>query len=115
MINEEILEKINKEKFRRKLLIASRIIAIFFILAIFFIGFVQINYAKEFNKLKSEHGSLAYCYLCGLENLRRCECQYVYELQEIDIKQYSKNLAENNIRKCDDLNKEPNLSIIDIH
>ena len=75
--DEEILTIISKEKFRRKMVTASRVIAILLILAIVYIGYIQIVYVKDLNQLRSEHGSLAYCYMCGLENYRKCEGQYI--------------------------------------
>ena len=53
-MNPEILKEASKEHFRRKLLILSRIIAIGLIIAIVWIGFIQIKYAKEINRLKKE-------------------------------------------------------------
>jgi hypothetical protein len=54
--------------FRRKLAIASRIIALFLILVLAFIGYSYYKYGA----LTSEKGS---CYMCGLETLRVCSCQ----------------------------------------
>ena len=105
---ENILSLESKEKFRRKILIGSRVIAVFFILSIFWIGFVQVKYVKEVNQIKSEYGPLGYCYLCGLESGRSCSCNYIPELVEadkdFDIKAYLENIANSNINECEDMN-----------
>lgn len=115
--SKEILTLVSKEKFRRTLLIISRIIAVFLIISIIWIGFVQMNYAKEVNVIKSEYGSLGYCYLCGLETGRTCSCNYISDLilngGDFDMKIYLENIASNNIFPCENrnnLNKDFNFS-----
>ncbi len=92
------------QKFRKRLLISSRILALLLILSIFFIGFVQIHYVKEINELRNEYGNQAYCYLCGLENGKSCSCQTIPELiansEEFDKKVFLENIAIQNIEKC---------------
>lgn len=107
-----------EEKFRKKLLIASRVIALLLVLAIFFIGFVQINYAKEFNELRRQHGNNAFCYMCGLESARTCSCNYeiqtIAESPEFNRQSYLEMIATRNIEKCEDRNGElelPNLTL----
>jgi hypothetical protein len=89
-------------KFRKKLAIWSRILAFLLIIAIFWIGFVQVKYAKEFNDLKSEYGPHAYCYMCGLESIKRCDCIYKSddEWKLIDVGNFKQELAEDNALKC---------------
>ena len=73
---EDILTLVSKEKFRRRLLVVSRLIAVVLILTIIWIGFIQIKYAKEVNEIRGMYGSLGYCYMCGKEAFRKCDCQY---------------------------------------
>lgn len=106
----DILTDISKEKFKRKLSIfratATRIIAILLILAIGYTGYIQMEYAKEVSQIKEEYGSLGYCYLCGKENLRTCECQYIPELllDKTNVSFYANIAAENNIKPCPNKN-----------
>jgi len=105
-----ILTAVNKEKFRRKLAIASRILAIFLILAIIFIGFVQIKYVKEINSYRAKYGSKWACYVCGLENGRSCSCNYLPQLAVsnpdlFDKEAWLKNIASQNIIPCENKNK----------
>jgi len=101
--NPDILTLEDKERFRRKLLIATRVIATFFVLAIIFIGVIQIKYVNEVNQIKTEYGERGYCYLCGLETGRSCTCNFVPDivrneesfnwsgyLQNIAIQKYSR-------------------------
>lgn len=102
----DIFTRENQEKFRRKLSIASRLIAILLIGAIFFIGYIQIAYVKDMAAVKEKYGSMANCYLCGKENLRTCECQYLPQLQEdtTNISFIAEQTAQNNILPCPDRN-----------
>lgn len=102
----DILKEENKEKFRRKLLIASRLIAVLLILALFWIGYAQVSYCKEVRKIMNENGELGYCYMCGKESLRKCECQYNHALTNVDYDILSNTTAHYNIRKCNDLNDD---------
>jgi len=72
----ELLYKIDKENFRQKLLYISRIIAVFLVFAIIWIGYIQMMYVQDINVLREDMGSQAWCYLCGKETLKKCECQY---------------------------------------
>lgn len=115
-MNKKQLQLIDNQKFRRKLLVASRVLALLLILSIFFFGFVQINYMKEINELRNEHGNQAYCYLCGLENGKACSCTTIPELvvnsKDFDRKTYLENIAIQNTEKCLVNNKkELNISI----
>lgn len=108
--DSDILTLEDKERFRRRLLIASRVIAVLLILAIIWIGYVQMTYAKDIARIKEQYGSLGYCYLCGLENYRLCECQYKYELEvingEINYTDVGLKAAEHNIQQCPNKNKK---------
>lgn len=98
----DILTLVDKEKFRRKLLVYSRLIAVGLVLAIFWFGYVNYSYAKDINKIKSEYGIMSYCYLCGLETLKKCDCQYNYAEygDEVNFTEISKNTALYNIELC---------------
>jgi len=106
----DVLTKKNKELFRRKLLIASRVLSLLLILGIFFIGFVQIKYAKEVNQIKSQYGPNGYCYMCGLETGKNCACSYLPDvllrMNDVEIKEYLKTIAEANTFPCENLNKD---------
>ena len=103
----DILILANKEKFRRKLLISSRVIGVLLVLAIFFIGFTQIKYVAKINEIKSEHGKLAYCYLCGLENGRSCSCNYIPDIMgNTNLKEWKESIAMRNIIPCENRNKK---------
>ena len=106
---QDILTLENKEKFRRKLLISSRIIGVLLILAIFWIGFIQIKYVAKINAIKTEYGEGAYCYLCGLENGRSCSCNYISDMDarnpDFDSENYLENIAIGNVAPCENMNK----------
>ena len=114
-----ILTAVNREKFRRRLAIASRIIAIFLIISIFFIAFVQIKYVKEINEYRSKYGNRWSCYLCGLELGRSCSCNYLpqmaYDNPDLfDKDSFYENIAAGNIVPCEDRNvkiRDLNLSL----
>lgn len=103
-MEEDILTQISKEKFRRRLSIASRVIAICLILAIVWIGYVQMTYSKEVLGIKSKYGSLGYCYLCGLENYRSCSCNYIYTTMKSQpnwsLDNYAQMIADSNLLAC---------------
>jgi hypothetical protein len=116
--SKNILSIESKEKFRRTILLLSRLLAFFLILGIFFIGFVQIKYSKEVTELKNKYGSNAYCYLCGYESGKVCGCHYIPELvvknSDFDAKTYFTNIAISNAAICENINnqeKELNFSL----
>ncbi len=107
----DILTLVNKEKFRRRLAMGSRVIAIILILAIFFIAFVQIKYVKEINDYRSKYGSRWSCYLCGKEMGRSCTCNYLPQIAAndpdlFDSESWYDNIATANIVPCEDRNKQ---------
>jgi len=117
----DILTLANKEKFRRKLLISSRVIGVLLILAIFWVGFIQIKYVNKVNSIKLEYGKNAYCYLCGLENGRSCSCNYINDMDfknpNFDWDSYLENIAFQNTIPCENRNKnlwdiEPEINLI---
>lgn len=89
------------EKRKRLTILFTRIIALFFILALFYIGYIQFEAVKSYNQKIDEYGNLGYCYLCGEKALRRCECQYNYNVYgEANYTAVSNELANYNIQKC---------------
>jgi len=113
-LNTEILERISKEKFRRRVIIASRLLALVLIISIFNVAWVQMKYSKDVNKLKSQYGSLGYCYLCGLETYRLCSCQYKNRMTmtNSNLTELGIITANNNILPCP--HQETNSSMINI-
>jgi hypothetical protein len=95
------------EKRKRTALIVTRGIAIFCVFALFFIGYSQLEASRSYGAIKEKYGNNAYCYLCGLENLKKCECVYTttkdfgnIEVIKPNLTKLSLELAENNIQKC---------------
>jgi hypothetical protein len=84
-------------------IIITRILALLLIGVLFFIGFAQLKAVNDYNQIKDKYGSQAYCYLCGLENYKKCECQYFSDYNDKileDLESYSLQLAEYNIKNC---------------
>ena len=86
------------ESRRRVIAFTTRAIALLCVLALFYIGYVQLEQAKGFSKIMEEKGNLGYCYLCGKEAMRQCDC--VYPELNYDKEKLSNDLAEYNIDKC---------------
>jgi len=111
----KILTLVDREKFRRKLAIASRILAIFLILAIVWVGYIQVKYVKEINMYRSEYGPKWSCYVCGIETGRSCSCNYVPDLvqkhETFEREEWFKNIAEENVIPCEVKESELNFSI----
>lgn len=70
----DILTQVSKERFRRRLLVGSRLIALALILVLVWWGWIQINYAK----ILAEDP----CYACGYYYGKQCEPKY---FTDIDI------------------------------
>jgi len=93
---------------RQKLtIISTRSIAILLIAFLFFYGFILLKSANEYNSYKELYGNNAFCYLCGLESLKKCECQYVSNIDTLNREQIlaeqdnlSIMLAEYNVNRC---------------
>jgi hypothetical protein len=94
------------EKRQKQTIIATRIIALLLVLFLFFYGFILLKSANEYNNLKEQYGSEAFCYMCGLESLKKCECQYISGYDGLNdyiltnLENYSLKLAEYNSKKC---------------
>jgi hypothetical protein len=68
-----------------------------------FIGIAQMRAISDYNKIKDEYGPSAYCYLCGLQNYKKCECQYISNLDDSvldDLSGFALSLADYNVRTC---------------
>lgn len=100
-----------KEKlFWKKItIISSRILSIFLICVIAWFGYIQLVYVAEVNEIKTEYGKDAYCYLCGLETVKKCDCVYLtpnqmefYKTSQIDIRE---EMAKYNAQICSGIEK----------
>ena len=59
---------------------------------------------KEYGQIKDKYGEQAFCYLCGKETLKKCECQYQTNMYDYDdymlSDDYALQLAEYNSQEC---------------
>lgn len=92
------------ERNKRFTIVSTRVIALICVFALFFIGVAMQQQVKEYGKIKDQYGDQAFCYLCGLETLKKCECQYQSTMYSHDdymlTKNYSIELAEYNSKEC---------------
>lgn len=92
------------ERSKRLTIISTRIIALICIFALFFIGFAMLTQVKEYGKIKDQYGEQAFCYLCGLETNKQCDCVYQSLMHDYDdfklSENYSLYLAEYNSQVC---------------
>lgn len=100
----EVEFKLYRENFRQRLLWVSRGFALLLIFGIFWVGFVQFNYVMEVNEIRGDMGPQAWCYLCGKETLKKCECQYfdqdLIEAGLYDIEKVRNETMDYNKQKC---------------
>ena len=90
------------EKRRKFGLYLTRGIAIVCVLALFYIGYAQIEATKSYGKIKEQYGDNAYCYLCGVESLRRCDCIYwSQDFKPSNMTQYKNDLGNYNSKVCE--------------
>lgn len=84
------------------MVILSRILAFLLIIAIVWVGFIQLTYVKDVNKIKENYGPYGYCYMCGQETLKQCECQYFpkEQLKGDGFKLIQKQISEYNAKIC---------------
>lgn len=94
---------------KRIVVLVTRFIALLCIGALIYIGSAQYLAINGYNKVMSDYGSLGNCYLCGLETLRKCECQYdetknslnqVHWLNESELDSLKNYTAFYNIEPC---------------
>lgn len=95
------------EKRKRIVIFVTRLIALLLIGALFYIGWVQLEVTKGATNAIQKYGSLGYCYLCGYENLRTCDCTYNQIDWGVETNNIYSNrtllremIAEQNIRSC---------------
>jgi hypothetical protein len=112
------------EKRQRLMIIATRTIAIFFILGLFYIGYAQIEQARLIDSKVKEYGQYGYCALCGEYNMKKCECQYVKKYYAGNIlvddgtntTKLKQELADYNSKSClswDDYTKQKEKEALD--
>ena len=90
----------DREHSRRLTVFVTRAIAIICCIGLFYIGYAQIKVVTSDTNIRTKYGSLGYCYLCGLETLRTCNCQYYDSFDKIDVKNVSLTTANDNIAPC---------------
>jgi hypothetical protein len=89
------------EKRKRIALYITRGIAIVCVLALFFIGYAQLQASITYGAVKDKYGKDAYCYLCGVESLRKCECIYwEHGYRPDNMTDYKERLGDYNIKAC---------------
>ena len=92
------------ERNKRFTVVSTRIGALLLIIAFFFIGFVMLNAVKEYGQIQDKYGDQAFCYLCGLESHKKCECEYqsgIYDFDDYKLTEaYELQLAEYNSKEC---------------
>ena len=64
------------EKRKRNILYLTRGAAILCIFALFYIGYAQVRAVENIGSIYDKYGENANCYLCGYQELRKCECIY---------------------------------------
>jgi hypothetical protein len=107
------------EKRKRIALFTTRGIALFFVLVLIFIGYAQIEASRSYGQIKEKYGKDAYCYLCGVESLRKCECIYwTHGSKPKNITEYQFDLGDYNTQVCKGLRMEegnmPNKNFVPI-
>lgn len=92
------------ERNKRLTVISTRVVALICIFALFFIGFAMLQLVKEYGQIKDQYGDQAFCYLCGLETHKQCECVYqsgIYDYDDFKLDEnYSLYLADYNSQVC---------------
>ena len=83
-----ILSQVSKEKYRRRLLVVSRVLAFCLILAIVYFGYTQYKYGALIERSP--------CYACGYYEGKRCEYAYVTSWQKIDKEEFLVALGKAN-------------------
>jgi len=94
-----ILTQVSKEKFRRRLLIASRFLAVMLILSIFYLSYTTYITQTEYGELLKEAGN-APCFVCGYNY--GMACQYVYVnrwYNEEDKEEFLLSLGYSNVNQ----------------
>lgn len=101
----EFFKSVEKRKVR--FLYITRGIAIFCVLVLLFIGYAQIEASRSYGQIKEKYGNDAYCYLCGTEGLRKCECIYWSQgTVPENMTEYKENLGLWNTQVCKGVHME---------
>jgi hypothetical protein len=88
------------EKRQRLTIISTRIIAIIFIIGLFYMGYSQLQQARIYDYKLKQYGPYGFCALCGEYNFKRCECEYTTVQGEINLSFIGKQLADYNAQQC---------------
>ena len=101
--NERHLLKVSQEKYRRLMLLGSRILALLLVASVFWVGFTTYAYKKDLTKIYDDYGKETHCYLCGKVNLKSCSCVYYPGLMidEINVTAEAEKLGQQNIETCE--------------
>jgi hypothetical protein len=95
------------EKRKRTILYLTRGAAILCIFALFYIGYAQVRAVEHINGIYDTYGADANCYLCGYQELRKCECIYWEAGYTPDnMTDYKERLGEYNTQACKGIHVE---------
>lgn len=100
--NERHLLKVSQEKYRRLMLLGSRILALLLVASVFWVGFSTYVYKNDLTKIYDEYGKDTHCYLCGAVSLKSCSCVYYpgVLIENINITAEAEKLGFQNIQEC---------------
>ena len=94
-----ILTQVSKEKFRRRLLIWSRLLAVALIFSIFYLSYTTYITQTEYGELLKEAGN-APCFACGYNYGMLCKYVYVDTLRTVEDKEeFLLNLGKSNVNQ----------------
>lgn len=89
------------EQRKRIILYLTRGTALLCVLALFYIGYAQIAAVERTGNIYDKYGSNANCYLCGYQQLRKCECIYwEHGTSPDNMTDYKERLGEYNTQAC---------------
>lgn len=89
------------ENRKRTILYMTRGTALLCVLALFYIGYAQVSMAEKTGNIYDKYGENANCYLCGYQELRKCECIYwEHGTTPDNITDYKQRLGEYNTQAC---------------
>lgn len=101
--NERHLLKVSQEKYRRLMLLGSRILALLLVASVFWVGFSTYVYKNDLTKIYDEYGKDTHCYLCGVASLKSCSCVYYpgVLIENINITAEAERLGFQNVQECE--------------
>lgn len=97
----DILTQVSKEKFRRRWVLISRIIACFLILGIFYFGYSNLKYGELVSRSP--------CYACGYYESK--QCNYVLIPDDIDYNETQREEFLDNLGKYNE-NRSGSLKVV---